>query len=123
MARYLFTIEKRLPDLNTVINNSKKHWSGFANQKKKLNGFIQRLTKDCEPLTERGKFIFVWYCKNRRRDPDNIAFAKKYILDGMQPHIIASDNWASISGFEDRFEIDSRERVEVYFDNGSEKDD
>lgn len=52
------------------------------------------------------KLIFTWYVKNKRTDPDNLAFAKKFILDGaMQAGAIPNDSLKHITGFEDKFEI------------------
>lgn len=50
---------------------------------------------------------FVWHCKNTRSDPDNIAFAKKCILDGLQKsNVLAGDGWKQICGFQDEFVLD-----------------
>lgn len=58
---------------------------------------------------------FKWFVPYRTTDPDNICFAKKYILDGLQKaNIIANDNWKIIKAFNDRFAIDKEKpRVEV----------
>ena len=50
------------------------------------------------------KIRFTWHEPNRRRDKDNVAYAKKYILDGMQrARFLPNDNNRWITGFEDRF--------------------
>ena len=53
--------------------------------------------------------------QNKRKDKDNIAFAKKFILDGMiQAKLIQNDGWKEISGFTDEFHVDKNNpRVEV----------
>ena len=58
---------------------------------------------------------FDWYAKNKRKDPDNIAFGKKFILDAMQESgLIENDGFKQIWGFSDNFHIDKdRPRVEV----------
>lgn len=58
---------------------------------------------------------FEWYCANKKQDPDNIAFQKKFILDGMvQAKLIQNDGWKQILGFEDVFRIDKENpRVEI----------
>lgn len=58
---------------------------------------------------------FKWYEKNRMRDPDNIAFAKKYILDALQEMgTIKGDGWRHIKGLADEFYIDAKNpRIEV----------
>ena len=59
---------------------------------------------------------FVWYYKDKRQDPDNIAFQKKFILDGMiKAKLIENDGWNQITGFVDEFKTDkNNERVEIY---------
>ena len=75
---------------------------------------------------KRGRFIFSWYEKNQRRDKDNIAFAKKFILDALQEmKILKNDGWAEVAGFEDRFYVDKhnpRVEVEIY-EEGNEEDE
>ena len=51
-------------------------------------------------------FSFLWVAKNKRKDPDNICFAKKYILDGLvAAGILPTDGWNHVSGFRDEFDI------------------
>lgn len=48
-----------------------------------------------------------WFCKDRMKDPDNIAAAKKFIMDGLVlAEIIENDGWKQIRSFCDRFSID-----------------
>lgn len=59
---------------------------------------------------------FHWYCPSRKKDPDNISFAKKFILDGMQmAGLIPNDGWKHIGGFDgDDFTVDKENpRVEI----------
>lgn len=59
--------------------------------------------------------VFRWYEKDRRRDKDNVAMAKKFILDSLQEmDIIRNDGWKEIIGFVDEFFIDKENpRIEV----------
>lgn len=58
---------------------------------------------------------FIWLCKNKRVDPDNIAFAKKFILDGLQKAgVLKNDGWDFVcGGFSDRFSISPAGHVGV----------
>lgn len=58
---------------------------------------------------------FHWREKNKRRDKDNVAFAKKFILDAMQDvRIIEDDDWKHVAGFQDCFHVDANNpRIEV----------
>lgn len=52
---------------------------------------------------------FVWYRRNRRSDPDNVAFATKFILDGlMGAGVLAGDGWKYISSIKHDFELDAK---------------
>ena len=53
------------------------------------------------------KLVFRWIEPNMRRDKDNIATGKKFILDSMQKAgTLANDGWSQIAKFEDEFEVD-----------------
>lgn len=58
---------------------------------------------------------FRWFWQDRRRDKDNIAFAKKFILDAMQQAgVIERDSWKLCTPYDVGFEVDKgAERVEV----------
>ena len=62
---------------------------------------------------------FVWFVKGKRKDPDNISFAKKFILDGMvKAGFIDNDNLNNISGFKDQFHVGTDEMVVVHILKG-----
>lgn len=63
----------------------------------------------------RVKVGITWYCKNQKIDPDNLSFAKKFVIDGLvAAGVIDNDGWKNILGFEDRFEVDKvNPRVEI----------
>ena len=58
---------------------------------------------------------YTWVEPNRRRDKDNIAFAKKFVQDALvRSGVLANDGWAQIIGFSDDFAVDGkRSRVKV----------
>lgn len=67
------------------------------------------------------KLAFRWYEPNKKRDLDNIAFAKKFILDALvQNGVIKTDGWKGVTGFTDSFFVDNAPRIEVdiEFDDG-----
>ncbi len=62
------------------------------------------------------KLKFTWYARRTTvKDADNIAFAKKFVLDGfMKAGILGNDNRKHITGFQDEFAVDKRNpRVEI----------
>ena len=58
---------------------------------------------------------FLWVEPNRKRDLDNIAFAKKFIQDALVKNgVIPNDGWKNILGFTDDFAVDAENpRIEV----------
>lgn len=49
---------------------------------------------------------FHWHVVNRRIDPDNIAFQKKFILDGMQKaKLLPNDSMEYIGNLHDTFDV------------------
>lgn len=113
-------IDGELPGLNTIILESKKHWSNYSKIKKtytlKVISLIKQqkikcISNDDLPIS----LEFNWYCKNKKKDPDNIASAKKFIIDGLvTAKIIPNDGWSQIKGFNDKFFIDKNSpRIEV----------
>lgn len=63
---------------------------------------------------------FHWYEKDRRRDPDNICFAKKFILDALvAKQVFPNDTQEYIKGFHDFFHVDKKHpRIEVMIEEG-----
>lgn len=57
---------------------------------------------------------FTWYEKTRRRDKDNVRFAKKFILDALQKaQVLENDNNDFIVGFLDNFIYGNEQKVKV----------
>lgn len=58
---------------------------------------------------------FRWYEANKKRDLDNICFAKKFILDALvRSNVIVADGWKGVVGFTDNFFVDAdNPRIEV----------
>lgn len=49
-------------------------------------------------------FEFTWFEATRKRDPDNVSAAKKFILDGLvKAGVLQGDGWAHVIGFSDRW--------------------
>ena len=109
-------IPGELVDLNTYINAERANRYAGAEIKKKMTDYItliaKRLKTKIEPPV---KIRFKWYTKNLRIDPDNTAFAKKFVLDGIvKAGILENDSRRYIKGFTDEFDLDPEDpRVEV----------
>lgn len=66
-------------------------------------------------IAGRVRLAFRWYEPNKRRDLDNIAMSKKFILDALvKTNTIKTDSWRGVVGFTDSFFVDAENpRIEV----------
>jgi Holliday junction resolvase RusA-like endonuclease len=111
-----FTIQGELTDLNTYINAERTHRQSGAKIKKSNTDLCLWQLKGLKPIAGLHIIHFKWYMPNKMKDPDNISFAKKYILDAMvKAGIIENDGWRNIAGFIDEFEVDSKPKIEIEF--------
>jgi Holliday junction resolvase RusA-like endonuclease len=104
------------PDLNTEIAKTKRHWSGYAKSKQETTNLALIQLKGKKPFITPCRVKFIWFTPNIRKDPDNVCFAKKYILDALvRAGIIPDDTRKEILGFVDDFDVDAKNpRVEIY---------
>ena len=76
-------------------------------------------TRLCDPIECYPVDLTVfWYCKNKRKDPDNIEFSIKFILDGLQASgVLVNDGWNQINSICHVFKIDKKNpRVEIFIE-------
>ncbi len=105
-------ISMRLPSLNEYINECRRNKFAGAKMKKQvekdIGWFINKIPQYKRPI-----FIhFHWVEENKRRDLDNVCFAKKFILDSMvKAGKLADDNRNFVSGFTDTFEYAKESKV------------
>ncbi|MTD37687.1 RusA family crossover junction endodeoxyribonuclease [Erwinia sp. CPCC 100877] len=112
-------IPGELTDLNKFINSQRANrFGGNAlkrqNTQKCRNAFLLAKAAGFK-VTPPVRLKITWFCKNMRKDPDNVTFAKKFILDGMQESgVIANDGFKQIKGFSDDFKISKdNPRIEI----------
>lgn len=115
-----FVILAKLPSLNDYIlacRANRYKGAQFKHDVEELIGWNIRQAlakKTLQPTSDPLTVNFVWHEKTKRRDADNIASAKKYILDAMQRQgIIPNDNRKYIRGFTDIIIDDTDDYVEV----------
>ena len=104
------------PSLNEIIKMSKSHPMAYANKKKQFT----HLARDVGILSgvkvkRKAWFHFDWYSANLRKDPDNIAAGRKFILDGLvKAGVIKTDQRKVVRSLSDDFWLDRKNpRVEV----------
>ena len=115
-----FIIPAKLPSLNEYQNACRSNRYKGAKFKKETEAVIELAilkamkTGELPPLQPPIRVSFVWHERTRRRDADNIASAKKYILDSMQSmNVIPNDNRKIVTGFTDEVIDDTSDFVEV----------
>lgn len=103
---FSFYLGGRLPTLNEYIKAERGNRYAAAKLKKDTEERIIAEIKETSngeiqmPFTLR----VVWYEKTKRRDKDNVAFAKKFILDALQKGgYIENDNNKNVKGFIDEY--------------------
>ena len=118
MRTHKLIIHGRLIGLNDYIRLCRGNKYSSARWKKSLEGNILLSIKTQLSGIQginRAKLKFSWYEKDMRRDPDNVAFAKKFIEDALVTGgVLVNDGWKNIAGLSDEFHIDSKNpRIEV----------
>ena len=117
-----FTIKQKLPSLNDVIAvNRTNRFQGakFKREIEEAIGWSIRSALTRKTLHKPSGAVvvrFTWTEPNRRRDCDNIASAKKFILDALvKMKVLENDTQKFVVGFYDIFEIgkDYSVRVEL----------
>ena len=102
----------KLPSLNEYVNvcrtNPYKASKFKKNLEEDIGMFIEKLPRFERPV----RIHFHWIEGNKRRDFDNVAFAKKFILDSMVKHgKLKDDNRKCVTGFKDTFSYEKETRV------------
>jgi hypothetical protein len=97
-------IPKRIPGRNEQERAARGHKYGAASLKKKWTRYVRNCFADADPVKPPVAITCIWVEKNKRRDPDNISAAKKYILDGIvAAGVLPNDGWKQIAGLSDDF--------------------
>lgn len=105
-------IPMKLPSLNNYINECRKNKFAGAQMKKNIEEdigyFINKLPRFKKPI----KINFTWVEADKRRDFDNVCFAKKFILDSLQKAgKLENDNRRWVVGFTDSFKLGKEYKV------------
>lgn len=111
MSEQTFFVPGPLPGLNEVLaaaNQRRGKWNAYDDLKRIWGTTIAAILRAqrIQPVPA-AYFRFVWIERSRRRDPDNIASAKKFLLDAVvQAGVLPGDGWATVRGWEDAFRVD-----------------
>lgn len=97
-------IPMKLPSLNDYTKANRSNAYEGARMKRQIEHdisvFLLRMPRFDKPI----RIHFHWIEKNGRRDLDNVAFAKKFILDAMvKMGKLKDDNRKCVTAFTDTF--------------------
>lgn len=110
-----------LPGLNEYITAERSKKYAGARMRKETEKRIELAAKSqLRGVRFKGPVImhYTWVEPNRKRDKDNIAFAKKFVQDALvHVGILENDGWNHVKNFTDSFSVDKKKpRVEIRFE-------
>jgi hypothetical protein len=98
-----------LTSLNDYINAERTNRYMAASIKQRETALVTKkcIDQHAPKLDKLRSLEFIWKTKDKRQDKDNIAFSKKFILDGMvKAGVIPNDTYKLLPNkIIDRFEI------------------
>ena len=107
-----FVINMKLPSLNDYIRVCRCNKYQAAKFKADIECLIGLHLMKMPKMTNPIKIHFHWIEGNKKRDLDNIAFAKKFILDAMVKYKkLEDDNRKVVTAFTDTFEYGKETKV------------
>jgi len=107
-----FAVHGTLPGLNEYVDANRRHRQCGAAMKKSAETIVMQYIRVArvQPIAGPVFVTFAWHEPDRRRDVDNVAFAKKFILDALvTAGILEGDGRKHVVGFSDKFPIDRRD--------------
>lgn len=105
-----------LPSLNEIIAESKQHYGTYSKMKAHYTDVVAWQAKAQKiPHVERADFVITWYCRNKKKNKDNIMAGQKFIFDGLQiAGVIENDGWGQLRNIAHQFEVDNKNpRIEI----------
>ena len=112
LSSHSFFVRGSLPTLNEYTEVTRSNLYASAKMKKDAEErIIWEIRSQLKGWKTQGKVyvLFKWIEKNKRRDKDNVSFAKKFVLDALvKSGTICNDSWRYIEGFADQFDVDPK---------------
>jgi Holliday junction resolvase RusA-like endonuclease len=110
MEKYIIPL--KLPSLNDYIRACRSDKYVGAKMKSRVEQeiglYLMKMPKHNKPI----KINFTWVESSKRRDLDNVCFAKKFILDAMVKYgKLEDDNRKHVTGFVDKFVYGDKNEV------------
>ncbi len=105
-------IRLKLPSLNDYTRACRANRYEASTMKRDIENGISAFIGKLPRFTHPVHIHFHWIEKNAKRDLDNIAFAKKFILDALVKRgKLIDDSRKYVTGFTDTFEIGKEYKV------------
>ena len=102
-------IDLKLPSLNEYICACRVNRYKGARMKSDYECAIGLFINELPVFSNPVRIDFTWVEENKRRDLDNVAFAKKFILDALVKFgKLKDDNRKIVTGFTDKFTYDKK---------------
>lgn len=99
-------IPMKLPSLNDYVRDCRANKYGANEGKRELEYAISLYLRKLPRFEHPIRIRFTWIEQTKRRDYDNVAFAKKFILDAMvKSGKLKDDNRRFVRGFQDDFSL------------------
>ena len=94
----------KFPSLNDYIRECRANKYQAAVTKRAVESYIMRYMADAPQFKRPVYLSFHWIEHGKKRDPDNVAFAKKFVLDALvKGGHLQNDTARYIAGFSDTF--------------------
>lgn len=99
------TIKTRLPTCNEYIDACRTNKYVAAKMKREAEFTISLFIRNMKSVASPVRVHFTWHEKDQKRDPDNVAFAKKFVFDALVARrILPNDTAKWVKGFDDSFD-------------------
>lgn len=114
-------IDAKLPGCNEYIKANRSNRYVGAKMKRETEDLIYYYIKDLPTFEKPVKINFTWVEESKRRDLDNVCFAKKFILDTLvKAGKLKDDNKNNVYAFTDSFEYGEKTKVILDIVEGEE---
>lgn len=112
--RKIIKLDYKYTTLNPYINAERTNRYKAAKIKRDETYATYMMVKGKPKINTPCGLEFIWTVTSRRGDVDNIAFSKKFIIDGMvKAGIIPDDSIKHITGLRDRFVLGKKDSVMI----------
>lgn len=103
---FTFEIPGTLPTLNQYVNRERTNRFSAASLKRKTQDYIRAFILDAPKFPGQVTVWFSWIRPDMRSDKDNVAFAKKFVLDALQEAgVITKDSWKLCTPYDRKFAV------------------